>query len=204
MNAAMTTAHTKTSLPASEAEKLPKQYDPFQNSGILAQRLRQVFDKAVTKVIQTCSYRNFAQCFPTSAENAPQQLHDIWRQMNSNFVSRMRREFEIILENRSVIKSLNNLDQLLNQADTWRKVSYKAGEAVVAPSTLSPDAVMSAHLIPLLLNAQKQVTEKIDTTRVENENMITFVEEQRREVEQLVGALEQNMLYISLPFDGSR
>lgn len=63
---------------------------------------------------------------------------------------------------------------------------------------------MSAHLIPLLLNAQKQVTEKIDTTRVENENMITFVEEQRREVEQLVGALEQNMLYISLPFDGSR
>ena len=49
--------------------------------GIRAAALHNIFTTALDRSIKTCSYENFAACFPTPARRAPEVLKNAWEQM---------------------------------------------------------------------------------------------------------------------------
>ena len=49
--------------------------------GLRATQLRKVFVRALSKSVGTCTYDNFAACFPTTAHNQPRLLQALWKQV---------------------------------------------------------------------------------------------------------------------------
>lgn len=58
------------------------------------------------------------------------------------------------------------------------------------PSTLPPHVILTAQLTPLLIAAQQQVSSRISAVQSENSGLMSTIEGQRREIEQLLKILE--------------
>ena len=99
--------------------------------GPLATRLSQLYDQALTHLLRTHSYANFASCFPTPAARKPEVLRSVWRQINDKIEERGRVEFESILRERDVVAGLNELERLVGEAKA-RQASGKEGEVPAA------------------------------------------------------------------------
>lgn len=109
MAAATTTSHDRSPSPA----PAPPQ---TQTPGPRATALNQVFIGALNKTISTCSYANFAACFPTTAKNADNILQVVWKQIVGGIEEKSKREFEEILVEKDVINGLNELERLIGTA----------------------------------------------------------------------------------------
>lgn len=64
------------------------------------------------------------------------------------------------------------------------------------PSTLPPDVILTAQLTPLLVAAQQQVSSHISEVQSQNTELMSTIEDQRREIEQLLKVLERNLGYL--------
>lgn len=58
------------------------------------------------------------------------------------------------------------------------------------PSTLPPEVILTARLTPLLIAAQQEVSSRISTVQSDNTKLMSTIEGQRREIEQLLKILE--------------
>ena len=56
--------------------------------------------------------------------------------------------------------------------------------------TLLPEQLYLAHLSPYLQQTQKVLEERLRNTRVQNEELVQVTQQQREEIEQLIGGLE--------------
>lgn len=92
-----------------------------QTPGPRAIALNQVFTGALNKTIQTCSYANFATCFPTSAKYADNILQVVWKQIVGGIEEKSKREFEEILVEKDVVNGLNELERLIGTAKARRE-----------------------------------------------------------------------------------
>jgi len=99
-------------------------------------------------------------------------------------------EFDKILKERNVIAKLNALDRMLTEAEQ-RQRSARPGEMPVAPSTLPPTAVVTAHLTPLLRAAQERMLGMLQETRDANDKCVEEITRQREEMRELVKRLEE-------------
>ncbi|KAH0612908.1 uncharacterized protein H6S33_009288 [Morchella sextelata] len=160
--------------------------------GPRATRLRALFATSLEHSIKTCSYSNFAKCFPTPAQNAPENLKRAWEEMCAYFEGRSMIEWEKILKERNVIESLNQLDVLIREAEE-RRAAAPAGEVPIPPSTLPPDVIMTAQLAPVIAAAQEKVNSRIADVQAQNAGLISGIEAQRREIEELLGVLGRNL-----------
>lgn len=93
--------------------------------GRLATQLQEVFNRALAHTTKTCSYNNFAACFPTPAARRPDVLQSVWQQIIGKIEVKARNEFEGIMGERDVVKGLNELELLVQEAkrrkETWEK-----------------------------------------------------------------------------------
>lgn len=60
-----------------------------------------------------------------------------------------------------------------------------------SPSTLPPNHIISAHLLPSLLKAQTLLSDKLEKVQSENEQLMDTIESQEAEIKVLVGQLEK-------------
>lgn len=112
------------------------------------------------------------------------------------------------MKERNVVQSLNQLDILTKEAEERRgkappgenPISYASSESLgdemlmnTRPSTLPPDVIITAQLTPLLLAAQQQLTSRISAVQSENAELMSTIEDQRREIEQLLKVLESGL-----------
>lgn len=109
-----TTTHSRSPSPA----PAPPQ---TQTPGPRAIALTKVFTGALNKTIQTCSYANFAACFPTSAKHADNILRVVWKQIVGGIEEKSKREFEEILIEKDVVNGLNELERLVGTAKARRE-----------------------------------------------------------------------------------
>ncbi len=109
-----TTTHSRSPSPA----PAPPQ---TQTPGPRAIALTKVFTGALNKTIQTCSYANFAACFPTSAKYADNILQVVWKQIVGGIEEKSKREFEEILIEKDVVNGLNELERLVGTAKARRE-----------------------------------------------------------------------------------
>lgn len=89
--------------------------------GPRATALTAVFTGALNKTVQTCSYANFAACFPTAATHADHILQVVWRQIVGGIEEKSRREYEEILGEKDVVCGLNELERLVGTAKARRE-----------------------------------------------------------------------------------
>jgi kinetochore protein NNF1 len=114
--------------PAQEPDRSPSPAPPppvATAPGPRATALQKLYSDAIAHVLKTCSYNNFASCFPTPAKEVPDSIRHLHERMN----------FEQILTERNVVPSLNELDALIEDAKKRKaKAEEEAnGQPVQAP-----------------------------------------------------------------------
>ncbi|MCJ1478436.1 hypothetical protein MMC13_007116 [Lambiella insularis] len=180
--------------PRSPSPPPPTAFTP----GILASRLTELYATALQSTLRTCSYNNFAACFPTPAAHKPELLRSLWQQVVGKIEEKGREEFEGILGEREVVEGLNRLEAVLeagrgrrDRAAAEGKGAENEGTGVgVAPHLLPPLDLYHAHLSPQLVPIQASLEDKLQSTRSRNEKLVMLIQKQREEVERLVGGLE--------------
>lgn len=115
-----------TQVPENERSPSPAPPPPVAAApGPRATALQKLYGDAIAHVLKTCSYSNFASCFPTPAKQVPDSLRHLHEQFTDRLGASMRMNFEQILTERNVVPSLNELDGLIEDA---KKRKTKAEE----------------------------------------------------------------------------
>ncbi|KAJ4522552.1 hypothetical protein HRR78_000039 [Exophiala dermatitidis] len=158
--------------------------------GPRAAALQKVFAGALSSSIKANSYANFSSCFPTPAKYCPTALEGVWRQLNARLEEECTRDFEKILEERRVVEGLNQWDGMIEEARR-RKNRAVEGDVPDRPlHTLSAYELYTANLTPYLQQATQELEGKLQSTQDDNAKLMTTIEQQRAELEQLLNGLE--------------
>lgn len=120
--------------------------------GPRASALQKLYADAIAHTVKTCNYNNFASCFPTPAKHAPEAM----KELHSDFIQKLhhsckaspsrpapyysanwliQENFDIVLRDRDVVASLNDLDRLVEDA---RRRRAKAQEAAAGQPVQQP------------------------------------------------------------------
>lgn len=170
------------------AEEQPDQQGP---DGRRVKQLRMAFMRALDKSLSQCSYDNFAKCFPRIQRENDELLKQAHERMAKYMKQRPMEEFEMILENRSAVSSLNALDRLLDDAETRRKAVPPDTAPPPTPSILPPRDIAEAHVVPLLRMAREREQARLDETIAESEVLKREVEDQRTMLKELLKKLRE-------------
>lgn len=92
-----------------------------ETPGPRAQGLINVFNQASKATLDKCSSKNFASCFPTAAQYAPETLEGLRSQIVDQLDRTWKVNFEEILKKRDVIKLVNELEQCIEDAKLRKK-----------------------------------------------------------------------------------
>lgn len=124
------------SLPEQDAPPSPILSPPIASApGPRASALQNLYTSAISHVLKTCSYTNFSACFPTLARTIPEPLQSVHDQFTTRLGESFHKEFGNILEERSVVSSLNELDQLVEEARKRKeKAAAKCAEGKIDAS----------------------------------------------------------------------
>ncbi|KAF2501068.1 Nnf1-domain-containing protein [Lophium mytilinum] len=158
--------------------------------GPKATRLISIFTQSVDATLAKCSYKSFAACFPTAAKYVPESLDALWRNFTGQLGSVWKAEFEAILKEREVVKSLNGLDDAVGEARKRMEREGGEGEVPVPPHTLPPSTLHLAHLMPFLEEHTAILDTQLAETQTKNRELADEVIGQRKEIESLLRGLE--------------
>lgn len=187
--------------------------------GPRAQRFQEMFDLALNHTLTKISLDNFASCYPTIAARAPHILAQVQRGMVDRLAQLCNQEFAAVLSRYQVVAKLNELESLVSDAEQRRRrnnnnpvptTNKKPGKrkeeeqqqheggdgderakpTQTPPHLLPAGAVLAAHLAPHLAGQQSQMNARLQNTQAANAALWEAVQAQRREVGQLLGALE--------------
>jgi kinetochore protein NNF1 len=113
-----------------ERSPSPAPPPPVQDApGPRATGLQKLYGDAITHVLKTCSYNNFASCFPTPAKEVPDSVKHLHEQFTDRLGASMRMNFDQILVERNVVPSLNELDRLVEDAKKRKMKAKEEAEA---------------------------------------------------------------------------
>lgn len=106
-----------------------------ETPGPRAQGLINVFNQASKATLDKCSAKNFASCFPTAAQYAPETLEGLRSQIIDQLDRTWKVNFEEILKKRDVVKLVNELEQCIEDAKLRKKRAEASanGASVEAP-----------------------------------------------------------------------
>lgn len=144
------------------------------------------------------SYPNFAACFPTPATHVPEALDGLHRDFVGKLEEVCKTEFQALLEERDVVRGLNDLDELIADAKRRREKALHAREgdaqATVEPPTpphlLPPSALLAAHMAPFLERQTENLTQQLEETQRGNVEIAEEIRNQRGTIENTIGGLE--------------
>jgi kinetochore protein NNF1 len=102
--------------PPSRSPSPPPDAPIAEAPGPRATGLQRMFDTTVKATLAKCSSTGFASCFPTPAKACPEQLEHIRTQLVEQLDRTWRANFDKIMKDREVVKSLNSLDQCITDA----------------------------------------------------------------------------------------
>lgn len=100
--------------------------------GPRATALQRLYADATAHILKTCSYSSFASCFPTPANTRPESLRDLHHRFTTSLGKSLHANFDDILQERDVVRSLNELDRLVNEAKK-RRAQSPEGQALPVP-----------------------------------------------------------------------
>lgn len=136
---------TSTTVPSPGRSPSPPPNPPTTLSpGPRATALQKVFNDALAHTLRACSYSNFSACFPTPAKYVPEALDGLHRDFLSKLEEVCKKEFSSLMEEREVVASLNELDDLVANA----KKSRERVEGSVSDAQNSTPSALQAPPTP--------------------------------------------------------
>lgn len=174
-----------------EASPSPPPQAPIASTpGPRAAALIQLYEKTLNSTLHGISYESFSACFPSISASAPASL----QHMHSAFISRLsafaKDEFNTILEERRVIENLNRLDELIVDAKRRKAAAGEKSDDAIPPHMQPAASVRDAHLNPILASQRSQLNARLQTMQSQNAALAEKLVAQRKEMQQLLGALE--------------
>ncbi|ROT38531.1 Nnf1-domain-containing protein [Sodiomyces alkalinus F11] len=169
---------------------LPQKHTPA-TPGPRATRFIEMYHGALRRTLSRVSYDNFATCFPTIATYAPNALRNVQNQMVDYLEDRCIKEFEAILEERDVIRKLNELETLNAEAEARRHEAPADAPEPIPPHTLPPETILRAHLHPYLAHHHARLSAALANTKLENEALFAGIQAQRAEIDSILAALDR-------------
>ncbi|KAK1637166.1 Nnf1-domain-containing protein [Colletotrichum phormii] len=170
---------------------LPQKHTPA-TPGPRAGRFIQLYDGALASTLRKVNYDNFASCFPTVAAHAPNTLRNVQKQMVDYLEERCNKDFQSILADRDVIRKLNELENLVSDAERRRQEGGDVEEPT-PPHVLPPDEILTAHLAPRLAPQQSTLNARLQNTQASNESLFISIQSQRAEIDALLAQLESQV-----------
>ncbi|TKX27470.1 hypothetical protein C1H76_0307 [Elsinoe australis] len=170
--------------------------------GPRAATLSKLYNDAITHTLKSCSYENFAACFPTTARHVPEALEGLHKDFVEGLGDNCKREFEEILKERNVVSALNDLDRLVEEARKRRakaQAEAKVGAVQMPnpPHTMPARSLYLAHLNPNLQERQIQLQNQLQRLQSDNAELLKKLVAQREEMNQVVGSVEKVVQDIS-------
>ena len=175
---------------ASTSPSPPPQVPIAGAPGPRAAALQKVYAGALSSSLKANSYANFSACFPTPAKYCPTALEGVWKQLNTRLEEECNKDFDKILDERSVIEGLNQWDALIEDARRRKNRAVEGESLGRPPYTLTADELYNAHLTPFLQDAASELESTLQSTQRDNHQVMQTIEAQRAEIEQLVAGLE--------------
>ncbi|KAF3345932.1 Kinetochore-associated protein NNF1 like [Verticillium longisporum] len=182
-----TAAAAAAAAPASPP--LPEKHTPVA-PGYRAARFIKMYDEALRRTLARVKYDNFAACFPTIAAHAPNALRNVQKQMVDYLEDRCNKDFQAILDERDLVRKLNELEALVAEADRQKGEHPADAPEPIPPHSLPPEAVIKGHLHPPLAHAYSHLSAALQNTRMENEDLFTTIQAQRAEMDALLADLD--------------
>ncbi|KAH6670377.1 Nnf1-domain-containing protein [Plectosphaerella plurivora] len=115
---------------------------------------------------------------------------NVQKQMVDYLDDRCNKDFHTILEERDVIRKINELESLVQDAERRRREHASDAPPPVPPHTLPPETILRAHLHPHLAQQHSHLGAALANTKLENEKLFEDIKAQREEVQTLLAALE--------------
>lgn len=88
------------------------------------------------------------------------------------------------------MENLNRLEELIADAKRRKAAAGENSEDVTPPHLQPAESVRDAHLNPILAAQRGQLNARLQTTQSQNADLAEKLVAQRKEIEQLLGALE--------------
>lgn len=153
--------------------------------------LRKVYSAALKATLSTNSYANFASCFPTSATYCPRALEGVWKQLNTRLEEECSKDFDKICQERDVARTLAAWEQLIDEAKSRKAdANGELDSSAKPPHLLTADQLHAAHLAPVLVTAEKELSKNLEKQQQENQDLFSKVEQQKQEMTNLIKQLE--------------
>ncbi|CCU80149.1 spindle pole protein Nnf1 [Blumeria hordei DH14] len=153
-----------------------------------------LYYSALQSTLRSVPYESFEACFPLIAAQAPTALRAMWQGMRDGLESFASREFEMILQERAVVRRLNELEAIITDARQRRDLatdSEKPTPDQGRPShTLAPDQLIAARLAPLYAAQQGQLNAKLQTLESLNAGLVVEIRNERAEIYKLLERAE--------------
>ncbi|RDW83448.1 hypothetical protein BP5796_04939 [Coleophoma crateriformis] len=149
-----------------------------------------VYEKTLAHTLDTVTYEHFAACFPTVAQNAPEQLKHLHKQMMERLRVVAKNEFDLITAERAVIHNLNSLEDLISTARRRSARSTDSEHPPEPPHLLPATTIASAHLAPVYAAQQSQLNARLQTVQSQNATLAKTIADQKGEIEALLAQVE--------------
>lgn len=124
----------RASQPDAERSRSPTPDPPIASApGLRASTLQKLYADAIAHVLKTCSHGNFTSCFPTPAREVPQAMKQLHEQFTEKLGDQLRKNFDGIAEERGVVRWLNELDRLVEEARRQKQKSEATSGGAPVP-----------------------------------------------------------------------
>jgi kinetochore protein NNF1 len=173
-----------------------------QSEHIRFQRLKQVCSKALEESQKVLTDENLHACYPTisSTKDGRRLIQTIKQQMIESWTANTKREFTSIFEERDIEAKLDELDELIAQAqdrmDTGTEpqlpyalryyLSLEHYTNITASiDRLSPVNIVSSHLLPLKESNLRSLEDQLDSLKSQNTDLFKQLQDRAQEARQL-------------------
>lgn len=165
-------------------------HSAMETEKIRYDRLNQVVKKAVEQTIKRLLMpEQLEKCFPTISkmDGGPEALEMARKQMQKYFHSTCFKQFEHILENRDIHRKLDELDEIIHDAQQRRDLSL--AESDISVDTLTASQLIEATVALTRQDSVKKLTMIYDQLVLDNKQLF----QELRELAQQLDLLKQDI-----------
>ncbi|RUS35106.1 hypothetical protein BC938DRAFT_475841 [Jimgerdemannia flammicorona] len=166
--------------------------------GPRATKLRQTFEKSLSKTIKNISYEKLAQSFPHIANDSPESLQSAHQQVTTFLQQSVQvpiqshlthdmplhqhpEEFQNLLETKNLIRKLNELDMLIDAARKNKQARLgklvrnriSAHFSATHSADITPDIAIRARTVPIKQQEFQRLQDELARVRQENKTLMS-------------------------------
>lgn len=153
------------------------------------ERLQTVCDKALEESQKVLTDENLLSCFPSlnSSEKGKQLLNTIRLKLTESWSENTRKEFNSIFEERDIENKLNELDDLINDANK------RDPDNSIPIEELSSINILNSYMIPVKKQNLNKLKEQVESLKLTNLELLKELKSQLNNAHDVKNQINENL-----------